>query len=72
MSRYNVGLYDEVDSMFDDKNRQGFIPVLEKQMELNNIRQAFLITHNMMFRQYPVDIINMEDLDKSTIGVKYE
>jgi DNA repair exonuclease SbcCD ATPase subunit len=72
MSRYNVGLYDEVDSMFDDKNRQRFIPVLEKQMELNNIRQAFLITHNMMFRQYPVDIINMEDLDKSTIGVKYE
>lgn len=72
MSRYNVGLYDEVDSQFDDKNRQKFIPVLEKQLELNNIKQAFVITHNLMFRQYPVDIINMGDLDNSTIDIDYE
>ena len=72
MSRYNVGLYDEVDSQFDDRNRQKFIPVLEKQLELNNIKQAFVITHNLMFRQYPVDIINMGDLDNSTIDIDYE
>ena len=71
-ARYNVGLYDEVDSQFDDRNRQKFIPVLEKQLELNNIKQAFVITHNLMFRQYPVDIINMGDLDNSTIDIDYE
>ena len=72
MTKYNIGLYDEVDSQFDDKNRQKFIPSLERQLELNRIKQAFVITHNLMFRQYPVDIINMEDLDKSTVDVTYE
>lgn len=72
MSRYNIGLYDEVDSQFDDSNRQKFIPVLEKQLELNNIKQAFVITHNLMFRQYPVDIINLGDLESSTLQIDYE
>ena len=71
MTRYNIGLYDEVDSQFDDANRQKFIPVLEKQLEINNITQAFLITHNLMFRQYPVDIINLGDLDSSTLDIDY-
>ena len=56
----------------DDKNRQKFIPSLERQLELNKIKQAFVITHNLMFRQYPVDIINMGDLDNSTIDIDYE
>jgi DNA repair exonuclease SbcCD ATPase subunit len=72
MTKYNIGLYDEVDSMFDDTNRQGFIPVLEKQLELNNISQAFLITHNLMFRQYPVDIIDLGNLNNSTVNVEFE
>lgn len=72
ITRFNIGLFDEVDSEFDDNNRQHFIPVLEKTLELNGINQAFLITHNLMFRQYPVDIINLEDLDASTIKVTYE
>lgn len=71
MTRYNIGLYDEVDSQFDDTNRQAFIPVLEKQMDLNRIQQAFLITHNLMFHQYPVDIIDMGNLDNSTLDIDY-
>ena len=71
MTRYNIGLYDEVDSQFDDTNRQAFIPVLEKQMDLNHIQQAFLITHNLMFHQYPVDIIDMGNLDNSTLDIDY-
>ena len=71
MTRYNIGLYDEVDSQFDDSNRQKFIPVLEKQLELNHIQQAFVITHNLMFHQYPVDIINLGDLDNSTLDIDY-
>jgi DNA repair exonuclease SbcCD ATPase subunit len=71
MTRYNIGLFDEVDSMFDEMNRQRFIPVLEKQLELNNIHQAFVITHNQMFKQYPVDTINMEELELSSITAEY-
>ena len=72
ITRFNIGLFDEIDSEFDDNNRQHFIPVLEKTMELNGINQAFLITHNLMFRQYPVDIINLGDLHASTIAITYE
>ena len=69
----NLKKIDGIDTWeFDDNNRQHFIPVLEKTLELNGINQAFLITHNLMFRQYPVDIINLEDLDASTIKVTYE
>lgn len=70
LTNYNIALFDEVDSMFDDKNRQGFIPVLEKQLELNNVEQAFLITHNQMFHKYPVDIINLDNPEDSTVDVK--
>lgn len=71
MTNYNIALYDEVDSMFDDTNRQKFIPVLDKQLELNHVRQAILITHNMMFRtNYPVDIIDLDHPETSTIPIE--
>ena len=52
LSKYNIALLDEVDGAFDDANRQKFIPVIEKM--LTDISQAFVITHNQMFKQYPV------------------
>ena len=67
LSKYNIALLDEVDGAFDDANRQKFIPVIEKM--LTDISQAFVITHNQMFKQYPVDTINLDDLTKSTIDV---
>lgn len=69
MERYNIALFDEVDGVFDDKNRQKTIPVLEKQLEISNIEQAFLITHNQMFNQYPVDVINLDCLENSTVQI---
>lgn len=71
MERYNIALYDEVDGVFDDTNRQKTIPVLEKQLELSKTKQAFLITHNQMFNQYPTDVINMDDLANSTIPITW-
>lgn len=70
METYNIALLDEVDSVFDDTNRQKIIPVLEKQFEISNVQQAFLVTHNKMFDQYPTDVINLDDPDKSSIPVK--
>ena len=69
LTKYNIALFDEPDGPFDDTNRQKFIPVLEKQLELNRIEQAFLITHNQMFSKYPVDVIDMGNLENSTIDV---
>ena len=69
LSDYNIALFDEVDGAFDDSNRQKFIPVLEKQLELGNIRQAFLITHNQMFQKYPVDRIDLDNIERSTVSV---
>lgn len=69
LSKYNIALFDEVDGAFDDSNRQKFIPVLERQLELGDIRQAFLITHNQMFSKYPVDRIDLDHLESSTVDV---
>ena len=69
LSDYNIALFDEVDGPFDDSNRQKFIPVLERQLELGNIKQAFLITHNQMFQKYPVDRIDLDNIERSTVNV---
>ena len=69
LTKYNIALFDEPDGAFDDSNRQKFIPVLEKQLEVNKIEQAFLITHNMMFAKYPVDTIDMGDLENSSVDI---
>lgn len=69
LSDYNIALFDEVDGAFDDSNRQKFIPVLERQLELGNIKQAFLITHNQMFQKYPVDRIDLDNIERSTVTV---
>lgn len=71
MEKYNVALFDEVDGVFDENNRQKVIPVLEKQLELSKITQAFLITHNNMFNQYPTDVIDFDNLDASTLPIKW-
>ena len=54
---YNILLLDEIDSTLDTRNRAMFLNILEKQMESINSEQIFLITHNNMFENYPVDII---------------
>ena len=69
MKNYNIALFDEVDGAFDDTNRQKFIPVLERQLELGSTKQAFLITHNQMFQKYPVDRIDLDDISNSTVEI---
>jgi DNA repair exonuclease SbcCD ATPase subunit len=57
MTRYNIINLDEIDSELDKENRMNFIDMLEKQMEILNIEQIFIISHNNQFDAYPVDII---------------
>lgn len=64
MSRYNVMLLDELDSVLDESNRQKFISIIEKQMDLIQSEQIFIISHNNMFSMYPVDLISVVDTKK--------
>ena len=54
---YNILLLDEIDSTLDTRNRAMFLNILEKQMESINSEQVFLITHNNVFENFPVDLI---------------
>lgn len=57
IKKYNILLLDEIDSTLDTKNRAMFLNILEKQMQMIDSEQVFLITHNNMFDNYDVDII---------------
>ena len=61
MSSYNIMLLDELDSVLDEKNRSGFIAVIEKLIEMIGAEQIFIISHNNMFSMYPVDNISVID-----------
>lgn len=54
---YNILLLDEIDSTLDTRNRAMFLNILEKQMDRINSEQVFLITHNNVFENFPVDLI---------------
>ncbi len=63
ITRYNIMLLDEVDSTLDTSNRAKFISIIEKMSNMINSEQNFLITHNNMFDMYPVDIIQLGEVD---------
>lgn len=54
---YNILLLDEIDGPLDEDKRYQFLPILEKQLDSIDAEQVFLITHNNVFDNYPVDII---------------
>lgn len=61
ISRYNIMLLDEIDATLDTSNREKFLQILEKQMDMIEGEQIFLISHNNMFNMYPVDIIDTKN-----------
>ena len=61
ISRYNILLLDEIDSTLDTVNREKFLMILEKYIDMIECEQVFLITHNNMFNMYPVDIIDTKN-----------
>lgn len=61
MSNYNIMLLDELDSVLDERNRAGFIAVVEKLIDMIGAEQIFIISHNNMFSMYPVDAVSVVD-----------
>lgn len=70
IKNYNIMLLDEIDSTLDRENRGKFIEILEHMMDMANIEQIFLISHNNMFDMYPVDLIHMEKAKKESTVLK--
>lgn len=60
---YNILLLDEVDGPLDKGNKEKFLRVLEHQMEHIGSKQVFMITHNQLFENYPVDVYVTMDKD---------
>lgn len=60
---YNILLLDEIDATLDTNKRAMFISILEKQLDSIQAEQVFMITHNNMFDNYPVDLIMTSDID---------
>ncbi len=60
---YNILLLDEIDGPLDMKRRIEFLKILEYQLDIINAEQVFLITHNDVFDNYPVDVILTSDKD---------
>lgn len=64
ISKYNIMLLDEIDSTLDATNREKFITILERMMDMVDTEQIFLISHNNMFDMYPVDYLDMGNIKK--------
>lgn len=58
---YNIMLLDEVDGPLYKENRNKFISILLKQIDAIGAEQVFLISHNNVFENYPINVIMTTD-----------
>ena len=63
MTKYDIIGLDELDGPLDIKNREEFIKVLYTFIDQVNCEQVFLISHNNMFDNEPIDLIMTGDVD---------
>lgn len=62
-SKYNILCLDEIDSPLDSSNRLQFLNVLEKQIDILQIEQTFMISHNSELDHSDVDLIVLRSKD---------
>ena len=70
LTEYNIPLLDEVDATFDQEKREKAIAVIEKQNEIIQSEQTFIISHNNMYDQYPVDVLDFAHFEDSIFDIK--
>ena len=63
MTRYNVLLLDEMDGPLYRGKKEKFIQIIEAEMDRMGADQIFMITHNNLFENYPVDLICTSKMD---------
>ena len=67
-TKYNILKLDEIDGGLDTTNRLQFLNILEKQMEILNTEQVFIISHNSEMNYDNCDIIQLKSDDNNTIN----
>ena len=55
-SKYNILLLDEIDGPLDINLKANVLRMIENRMFEMNYEQIFMITHNQLFENYPVDV----------------
>lgn len=65
--RYNILLLDEMDTSLDSYSRGKYIDMIVAYMKLIKCHQVFLISHNSMFDNYPVNVLMTSDMSVSNI-----
>ncbi len=63
-SRFNIMKLDEIDGPLDSENRIMFINVLNKIMEIMNVEQCILISHNSELQSMYSDVILLKLSDE--------
>ena len=63
MTKYDIICLDELDGPLDTKNREQFIKVLYSFISQVKSEQIFIISHNDVFDNEPVDLILTGDID---------
>jgi DNA repair exonuclease SbcCD ATPase subunit len=63
MTKYDIICLDELDGPLDTKNREQFIKILYTFISQVKSEQVFLISHNNMFDNEPIDLILTGDMD---------
>ena len=58
-TRYNILELDEADAMLDSENRFAFINLLDQIMQILNVEQVFIISHNPEIDVSACDVINL-------------
>ena len=76
-TKYNIVTLDEIDGGLDNHNRYDFIPTLYKLIEVLNINQLVMISHNIESDLTNVDVIKLkgyedDDIDLSNVNVIYD
>lgn len=67
-TKYNILKLDEIDGGLDTTNRLQFLTILEKQMEILNTEQVFIISHNSEMNYDNCDIIQLKADENNTIN----
>lgn len=64
---YNILLLDEMDTTLDTYSRGRYIDMIVAYMRLIKCHQVFLISHNSMFDNYPVNVLLTSEMNVSNI-----
>lgn len=59
-SVYNILYLDEIDSTLSEDNRRLFLNVLKKQLDLLNVEQVFIISHNNAFHTEDIGMVLLD------------